>query len=325
MIMSALQGFSESSDIAEIIAPLQDLKDCTLCPRNCHVNRFSEKTGYCHSGSSYQIGSVCLHHGEEPAVSGNKGICNVFFTHCNLQCVYCQNAQISRNNSDIVEQTMSLEEVLTEIISLLDQAIPALGFVSPTHFTPQVKVIIRALRKLEKNPVIVYNSNGYDKPETLRSLENMVDVFLPDFKYISSQDALSYSDAPDYPETAIKALKEMYYQKGSTVITNENGYAESGLIIRHLVIPGKTDESIRLLETIAEELSPSVWISLMSQYYPAAGAMHLPSLNRQITKKEYTKVVHAMEKIGFRNGWVQEFESPQNYRPDFRNKYPFGK
>ncbi len=218
---------------------------------------------------------------------------------------------------------MGFQELLDKIEKILATGINALGFVSPSHVVPQVKAIIKGLNLRGINPITVYNTNSYDKVETLRSLEGLIDVYLPDIKYVTSSLAFSYSGVADYPETAFRALKEMYYQKGSVLRLDENGRAEYGLVIRHLVLPGHTSESIDLLRVIAEELSTGVHISLMSQYHPAFRALHHPILNRGLHKNEYCVVAEAMEKMGFRNGYVQDMESFRCYMPDFKKDHPF--
>ncbi|MFA7124185.1 MAG: radical SAM protein, partial [Candidatus Delongbacteria bacterium] len=266
--------------------------------------------------------SICIHKGEEPPVSGPNGICNVFFSHCNMQCVYCQNFQISDNKFAANSYEMTLETAVNKIIDILDKGIPALGFVSPSHQIPQMLSIIEELHKRSYKPIIVYNSNGYDKVETLKELEGIVDVYLPDFKYCDSVLSKELSDAPDYPATALKAIKEMYRQKGSLLITNDSGYAESGLIIRHLILPGLAQNSIRLLGTITKEVSPEVHISLMSQYFPPK-TLSPSYLNYKITEEEYRLVTDEMERLGLYNGWLQEYDSQNNYRPDFNKEHPF--
>lgn len=303
---------------------LKDLQNCTLCPRECGVNRLSGEKGYCGAGPGFHISSICVHKGEEPALSGTNGICNVFFSHCNLSCIYCQNHQISCRG-EVLEEILDLKEVVERIENCLNQKIHAVGFVSPSHMVPQVKMIISALREKGLNPFFIWNSNAYDKPEILRSLESYIDVFLPDFKYMDCEDAKNFSDAENYPEIALAAIKEMYYQKGSKLFLNEDGLAERGLIIRHLVLPGRADASIKLLKTIAEEISTKVTISLMAQYYPTEKVMNHPILNQQVTKEEYLKVTDAMYELGFTNGWIQEHESAIHYRPDFEKEHPFEK
>jgi putative pyruvate formate lyase activating enzyme len=296
---------------------------CNLCPRECGVNRLNGPLGYCKSDSRIHISSVCIHKGEEPVISGKKGICNIFFPHCNLQCIFCQNHEISRNKDDDYADEMTLDEVIGKIIKVLEHTENIVGFVSPSHFIPQMIAIIEALHKAGKHPVIVYNSNGYDKADSLKMLEGLIDVYLPDFKYMDAVLAMEYSHAKDYPEAAAAALKEMYRQKGSTLIINNDGIAESGIIIRHLILPGAADQSIRVLNYIAEELSINLHISLMSQYYPTALVASFNKLNRTISPAEYDKVVNAFHEIGFSRGWVQEMESHAAFRPNFSNEQPF--
>lgn len=305
------------------MADMKELDHCMLCPRICGVNRNSGELGYCRSDAGYHIGSVAIHQGEEPFISGEHGICNVFFSRCNLQCVYCQNFQISRRHGHITESRMALDEVVASIIHCLDQGIEALGFVSPTHFIPHVRSIIERLNSLHYHPVTVYNCNGYDRAESLKTMEEIIDVYLPDFKYFDPVISSKYSDAADYPEAVRDALAEMYRQKGSTVVVNDRGQAVTGMIIRHLVLPGQTDDSIAILKWIAEELSPSVHISLMSQYYPTSCVSGHPLLGRKITHAEYTAVLQAMDDLGFYNGWIQGLDSAEVYRPDFERERPF--
>ena len=299
------------------------LEDCTLCPRECRINRFEGGSGYCGTDAGLNIASVCIHRGEEPVISGEGGIYNIFFAGCNLHCLYCQNHEISQGGTIISTKGTELEEVLDQIVKMLSKGIAAVGFVSPSHVVPQVKAIIRGLNSRGYKPVTVYNTNGYDKQETIRSLSGMIDVYLPDWKYVTKEIATSYSDASDYSEIALKAIKEMYYQKGSTVAIDENGRAENGLLIRHLVLPGHAEESKKVLRSIAEELSPGVHLSLMSQYHPTALVRNHQILNRPLYKAEYESVVETMESLGFRNGWVQDMDSTMNYRPDFSKENPF--
>jgi putative pyruvate formate lyase activating enzyme len=269
------------------------------------------------------IASVCVHRGEEPAISGPAGICNIFFKGCNLRCIYCQNHEISHTQDSRGDDGPDLHDLLDRIEKILSGGITAIGFVSPSHVVPQVKTIIRGLNSRGLRPVTVYNTSSYDRAETLRSISDLIDVYLPDFKYVTPSMALEYSEASDYPRVAMAALREMYYQKGSVLRIDEEGRAESGIIIRHLVLPGHADESIRVLETIAAELSPGINLSLMSQYHPPFQVRSHPVLNRPLRADEYEKVAEAMERLGFRNGWVQQMDSFQNYLPDFRKEHPF--
>lgn len=299
------------------------LENCTLCPRDCRVNRFEGGTGYCGMDAGMNIATVCIHRGEEPVISGVRGICNVFFGGCNLSCLYCQNHEISQSGSVMADKSLDFEEILDKVAGILSEGIPAVGFVSPSHVVPQVKVIIRGLNSRGYQPITIYNTNSYDKLETIRSLSGLIDVYLPDYKYVTKEISSEYSDASDYPEIALRAIKEMYYQKGSTLSIDETGRAENGLLIRHLVLPGHADESKKVLHSIAEELSPGVHLSLMSQYHPTARVGQHPVLNRALYKAEYEDVVKTMETLGFRNGWVQDMDSNVNYRPDFSKEHPF--
>lgn len=310
-------------DFKALSFPLEELRFCRICPRNCNADRYSSRLGYCKVDASFSISSICIHHGEEPAISGDKGICNIFFTHCNLQCIYCQNHQISCNSLDYSAQEIELKEVLRQIVQILSTGINLVGFVSPSHFVPQVKVIIDSLRALRLNPVFVYNTNAYDHPEVIRELESYIDIYLPDFKYSDAGLGRKYSDVKDYPEIALSAIKEMLHQKGTELPIDEAGYARRGLIIRHLVLPGHPENSINVLRTIAKELSNDLHISLMSQYYPTCQVNNHEFLRRTLKPKEYFRVVNELEELGFENGWVQELSSQSNYRPDFSEEEPF--
>jgi len=298
------------------------LSDCRLCPRECRVDRFMQASGYCRSDAGMNIASICVHRGEEPPVSGPDGICNIFFSGCNLGCIYCQNYEISHMTGSR-GKSYGYEESLDIISGFLSSGIKAVGFVSPSHVVPQVKAIIRGLKERGFNPVKVYNTSSYDKKEVIKSLDGLIDVYLPDFKYASAAIAREFSGAPDYPEVALKAIREMYYQKGSVLSTDERGIAVNGMLLRHLVLPGHMDESLNVLNTIASEISTGINISLMSQYHPVPGVNHHVDLGRTLYHEEYSEVAAYMEKLGFRNGWVQDIESNLNYRPDFSRKHPF--
>ena len=307
----------------QVPEPLPDLTDCACCPRNCHARRLEGALGYCRTAAGFSVGSICVHQGEEPPVSGPHGICNVFFTRCNMQCLYCQNYQISRNNAPIVEHQLGLDEVIRRIERTLERGVRCVGFVSPSHCVPQMVSIMGALRERGRRPAFVMNTNSYDRVETLRSLERVVDVYLPDLKYMDAQLAARWSDAPDYVEAATRALKEMYRQKGPDIRVGEDGYIESGLIVRHLVLPGQVADSKRCLRFIAEELSPSVHVSLMAQYAPTPAVARHPELGRRLRPDEYEEVLEELERLGFERGWTQEPASAEAYQPDFARSHPF--
>ncbi|MHC1707217.1 MAG: hypothetical protein AB9842_06800 [Bacteroidales bacterium] len=302
---------------------LNVLSECNICPHNCGINRFIAPSGWCRTGPGFYIASVAPHFGEEPIISGKKGICNVFFAHCNLQCAFCQNYQISDNMTDISLFEMRLDELILKIVSFLEKGCHAVGFVSPSHVVPQVKIIIKELRRQGHNCVFVYNSNGYDSVASLQSLEGLIDVYLPDMKYLDTEIPGPYSRVPDYSEIAVQAAKEMYRQKGSSLITDDQGRAISGLIIRHLVLPGNIENSKKVLQFIADELSPRIHISLMAQYYPSYRSVGHEILGRKLREQEYQEVVEELHHLGLQKGWIQDLDSPEFYLPDFDKENPF--
>jgi len=245
----------------------------------------------------------------------------VFFSHCNLQCVYCQNFQISRNDASV--RSMSLDDIVSAVARLLDDGAGAVGFVSPSHVIHEMRAIVEALRAKGRRPVVVMNTNAYDKASVIASLADIVDVYLPDFKYMDHSLALELSGAWNYPEVALAALREMHRQKGSDIMLREDGTAASGLIVRHLILPGQVENSKAVLRAIAQELSPSVHVSLMSQYYPPPPVARHPWLGRKITPTEYEEALDELERLGFHRGWVQELESTETLRPDFTKPHPF--
>lgn len=304
-------------DWETLLSPLSQLHDCAICPRDCHADRFSPHLGYCRAGYGFAVDSIFPHRGEEPVLSGTQGICNLFFSHCNMQCQYCQNYQISENRLPVATDLDDLISIINQIEAILATGVRLVGFVSPSHFVPQTEVIINTLTARGQHPAFVFNTNGYDRKQTIEKLDGTIQIYLPDLKYMDSQLAAKYSDTPDYVEHATAAIREMYRQKGSAIRLDDQGVIESGLIIRHLVLPGEVDNSKAVLRFIAEELSPSVHISLMSQYYPTHRTASHTSLSRTVTKAEYDAVLAEFERLGFYRGWVQELSSSHHYRPDF--------
>lgn len=298
------------------------LEACSLCPHQCGANRHAG-VGRCGVSAQPVVASVCLHRGEEPPISGSVGICNVFFAGCNLRCAFCQNHQISRHGAAQPSWLISYTAIANSIEQCLQRGATAVGFVSPSHQLAQMLRIVEELHRRGLHPRIVYNSNGYDSPQMLRLLEGVVDVYLPDFKYANNALALAFSGVERYVETATAALAEMYRQKGASLVLNDNGEAEFGLIVRHLVLPGQLDNSIAALRLLVERISPRLHVSLMAQYYPPEG-LSLPSpLNRSLTPQEYADVLTEYNALGLR-GWAQELSSAQTYRPNFDAEAPFG-
>lgn len=296
---------------------------CAICPRNCNTLRYKGQSGFCGATGDSGVVSVCVHKGEEPCISGESGICNVFFNKCNLRCIYCQNIQISSSGNNNSLPELSYSDVHELICAALDNGCSAVGFVSPSHQIEQMKQIIALLNEAGRYPTIVYNSNGYDKVETLKSLEGLVDVYLPDFKYADDVLAKSFSSARDYLSVTTAAIKEMIRQKGSVLIMDDCEMAISGVIIRHLVLPGYINNSLKVMKIIAEDFSPKIHVSLMAQYHPMPAVANVDGLNRTLTKEEYERVVLHMEEAGIYKGWIQELESSKCYLPDFNENQPF--
>lgn len=265
---------------------------------------------------SFDIASICKHKGEEPVVSGEKGICNVFFRHCNLQCLYCQNKDISRNDTTVAQPYDSLSAVLDRIEDVLSGSENSVGFVSPSHRISQVIAIMDGLHERNINPTYVYNTNGFDSFETMEKIRHRIDVFLPDFKYADAELGFKFSGVKDYPTKAMKAIKIMYYEMGASLQTDDKERVLRGLIVRHLVLPGFIENSKRALEILAEELSPNIHLSLMAQYFPI-GKMPYESLNRCLHAEEYEEVLDYAQSLGFHRGWTQELSSAGNYHPHF--------
>jgi len=281
------------------------LESCRVCPRECGVNRLkNDKLGFCRSGLNPVISSVSPHHGEEPPLSGTKGSGTIFFTNCNLRCLYCQNYPISQMGNG-AERTPG--ELACQMVWLQEQGCHNINLVTPTHFMPQILKALGIAKERGFNLPVVYNTSGYDSVETLRLLDGIVDIYLPDMRY--SDDAVSrkYSVAPHYPEVNRAAIKEMYRQVGNLEL-DEKGIAKRGLIVRHLILPNGLSGTEGVMKFLAEEISKDVYISLMSQYFPAYKANEHKELSRRITADEYEEAYQIMQKYGLENGWVQEFE-----------------
>ena len=274
--------------------------------------------GFCGAPEALQVSAVCLHRGEEPPLNP---IVNVFFTHCNLQCIYCQNWQISSANSE-TGKTESVESLAERICALLPESDGMLGFVTATHYADRLPAIVDAVRRRGFEPTVVYNCGGYESVDTLRTLEGLVDIYLPDLKYMDPALAQDYSHAADYPEVATRAIKEMRRQVGGTLKVDDKGHAYRGLIVRHLVLPGAVDNSLRCLEWLADEFPFGLRLALMAQYFPPRAGLPAP-LDRTVTADEYAAVVARAEALGLTDGWIQELDATDNYRPDFNNDNPF--
>jgi putative pyruvate formate lyase activating enzyme len=297
------------------------LARCECCPRKCGVNRLDGRTGFCRIAVGVQIAHAGLHHGEEPPISGTRGSGTIFFAGCNLRCVFCQNHQISQEFRPSETQTLTTEELADEMLRLADAGAHNINLVSPSHVICQAADAIVLARARGLTIPIVYNSNGYDSVDALRQVRGLMDIYLPDIKYLSNDLAQCYSAAANYPKIIPDVLREMLDQVGHLEL-EDDGIARRGLLIRHLVLPGAVDNSRRCLALLAE-LSPETHVSIMSQYSPQYRAAQYPPIARPLTVREYDEVTEYALELGLENAFIQELDSRHRYLPDFDRDRPF--
>ena len=282
---------------------------CNQCPRRCNVDR-ENALGYCKAPNAYKLARASLHFWEEPCISGKSGSGAVFFSGCNLGCVFCQNYEISHKCKGV---EVSEERLIRIFEHLVDEGANNINLVNPTHYAVQ---LAHTLKKYKPPVPVVYNTSGYESVDTLKLLDGLVDIYLPDFKYIRNDKALRYSRAEDYPQFAMPALTEMKRQVGNDVI-DEKGIMKRGMIIRHLVLPGNTNSAIQALDYLAENFGDT-YISVMAQYVPCTDLSEYKEINRKITKREYDKVVNHILELGLEKVFLQKLESAtEDYIPDF--------
>ena len=277
---------------------------CSDCPRNCHARRGETSGGgVCVSPLLPRVIRATPHYGEEPCISGTRGAGTIFFSGCNLRCVFCQNREISRRS---VGKTLSVSELRTLMQRLRDQGVHNIELVTPTHFT---RVIAEALEGLNLGIPVVWNSSGYESVETLRLLDGLVQVYMPDLKYLSAETAGRYSAAADYPEAATAAIDEMVRQRGAYRLDG-NGMLQSGVLIRHLILPGHISESMDVIDYVADTFPPgTVLFSLMSQYTPMPGLERFPELRRTVSAEENGNLIHYLQTRRLQDGFWQEISS----------------
>jgi len=300
------------------------LASCDICPRECGANRLHGELGFCHSGYRPIVASFCDHHGEEPVLSGSRGSGTIFFGNCNLRCLYCQNHQISQDWKRQKANETDCQTLAEHMLYLQDEmGCHNINFVSPSHFVPQiVRALLEAVPMGLKIP-LVYNTNSYDSLKTLKKLDGIIDIYLPDLKYASDSWAHKLSEAPDYVKYSRAAIKEMQRQVGELVV-DKFGVAQRGLIVRHLILPNNLAGSRESLTWLAKEVSSKATVSLMSQYHTTHRAHQYPLLSRHISLPEYEEALRAMEEAGLREGWAQDIASHKHYLPDFKRQgHPF--
>jgi len=312
-----------SGELARRVERLEArLVECDICPRECRAKRLKGKVGHCNSGYLPIVSSTGAHHGEEPVLSGSRGSGTVFFGNCNMKCVYCQNYQISQEPEVQQHHEVSVHVLAERMVYLQDELhCHNINLVTPSHFVPQIaRAVLEAVPMGLRLP-LVYNTSSYDSLKTLQELDGIVSVYLADIRYASNELARKYSHARGYVENSRAAIKEMQRQVGDLVI--DEGVAQKGLIVRHLIFPNRIAGSEDSLSWLVREVSPRVAVSIMSQYYPANRAHRYQELNRKILPEEYAEVVALVEKLGIENGWMQGMESAESYRPDFSYNEPF--
>ncbi len=285
----------EKGELNKRVELLQEfIKECQLCPRQCHVNRLNGEVGYCGAGSDLMVSSAFPHFGEEPPLVGFNGSGTIFLTHCNLRCIFCQNYDISHLGRG---ERITLSDMARAMVKLQEMGCHNINFVTPTHYASQILASLPKAIEWGLRLPIVYNCSGYESIEVIRLLEGVVDIYMPDVKFMDEKYSKRYSNAPDYPEVIKKVLKEMHRQVGD-LTTNSKGVAERGLLIRHLVMPGGVASSEAVLKFIAEEISVHSYVNIMNQYRPEYRANEYSEISHPITHQEYLEAIQLAK--GFR-------------------------
>ena len=279
------------------------MADCTLCPRRCHADRRAGRTGFCRQGAALTAARAALHFWEEPCISGDCGSGTVFFSGCALQCMYCQNRLIALGQSG---RSISPERLAEIFLELQEKKAANINLVTAGHFLPQVIFSLELAKRQGLTLPIVYNTGSYEEVSSLRLLEGLVDIYLPDLKYRSPELSAKYSNAPDYFEKASAAIAEMYRQIGAPIFDSDTGLMKRGIIVRHLLLPGHSKDSKQILRYLYNTYKNDIYVSIMNQYTPLDDADLPQELNRRVTAQEYEKILSFGERIGIENGYYQE-------------------
>ncbi|MBQ7137334.1 MAG: radical SAM protein [Bacilli bacterium] len=290
------------------------LNSCTLCPRNCKVNRNNNQLGFCGMTKDIVVARAGLHFWEEPIISGEKGSGTVFFSGCNLKCAFCQNFNISTNNFG---KTVSINRLSKIFLELQEQGAHNINLVTPTHFVPQIIEALKISKRNGLNIPIVYNSSGYENVDTIKLLDGYIDIYLPDFKYFDNKFATKYSKCTNYFEHTSKALEEMIKQVGNPIF-DENGMLSKGVIVRHMLIPGLLNDSKKIISYLVENYNDNIFISIMNQYTPTNNLNRYPEINKIVDKSDYEELIDYAIDIGIKNGFMQEGETQKtSFIPEF--------
>ena len=273
--------------------------ECRLCPRECRVNRLKGEVGYCRAGSELEISSAFPHFGEEPPLVGSHGSGTIFLTHCNLRCIFCQNYDITHLGRG---DTITISEMEKVMLRLQEVGCHNINFVTPTHYVPQIVASLPGAIEMGLRLPLVYNCSGYESIEVIRLLHDIVDIYMPDLKFMDGEYSAKFCNAPDYPDVIKRTLKEMHCQVGDLTF-NSDGIAEKGLLIRHLVMPGEVASSEEVLRFIAEEISVKSYVNIMDQYRPEYLAHDHPEINRRTTHKEHLEAVRVARRCHLSRGF----------------------
>ena len=293
---------------------MEELKSCNICPHKCGVNRLNGIKGRCKCDNKIKIALASVHNYEEPCISGKNGSGTVFFSNCNLNCIYCQNYEISQLGTGT---EITIEHLAQIFIKQQEKNVNNINLVTPTMYVPQIIEAIKIARKKGLNIPIIYNSNGYENVETIKKLNGYIDIYLPDLKYYSNEIAKKYSKIDNYFETAISAIKEMQKQVGNPIF-NEEGIIQKGVIIRHLILPHHLLNTKNILKYVKENFDENTYISIMAQYFPTYKAKEDKLINRKLTKKEYKEIENYLYLLNLKNGYIQELgEHEEEYVPNF--------
>ena len=287
------------------------LEKCTICPHKCGIDR-TKNPGRCKSTDKIKIALYSIHNFEEPCISGNNGSGTIFFSNCNMNCVYCQNYEISQLGKG---KEITIEELADIMIEQQEKGVENINLVTPTSYALHIIEAVKIAKSKGLQIPIVYNTNGYESIETLQLLDGYIDIYLPDLKYYYNELGQELSNVKNYFEIATKAIKEMYRQVGSPQL-NENGIMKKGLMIRHLVLPNNIENSKKVLKWIKENIDNNVYVSIMAQYFPTYKAKNIDNLNRKLTKKEYEEIENYLFDLDLENGYIQELgEHEEEYVP----------
>lgn len=284
------------------------LSNCILCPRRCGIDRTAGQIGYCGMPADLVVARAALHMWEEPCISGTTGSGTVFFGGCNLKCVFCQNHSIAIGDCGKQITVTRLAEIFLE---LQEKGAANINLVTPTHYIPQIREALLLAKKHGLTLPIVYNTGSYESPESLRLLDGLIDIYLPDLKYHSTELSAKYSHASDYFEEASRAIAEMYRQVGTPVFNGSTGMMQKGMIVRHMILPGQTKDSKKVLRYLYETYGDNIYISIMNQYTPLPHVAYMPELNHKVTSEEYDKVVNFAIRLGIENAFIQEGETAE--------------